>query len=524
MQTLNVIQNSPEWLAERANKFTASEASAMMGDSKYMSRDELLRQKKTGESKEITPAVQRLFDQGHKTEDMARPIAERIIGEELYPITGVSGKYLASFDGITMLQDLIFEHKLYNKTLALDIEIGHLSPHHYWQLEHQLMVSGADAVFFATSDGTPEKFVYMHYESRPERRKQLIAGWEQFGKDLDAYEVIDSPVKPEAAPIEALPAISYELNGLALTSNLDMYRASAEKLVDDSKKPMATDQDFADRESLVKKFKEAEGKIKLVQEQVVGEIKDVDTFCKELGYIGELIRQARLTGEKAVKSRKDEIKREIVQNAVDKVVDFIMDLNKTLLSHGIMMPEDRDYYQNSFINAAKGKKTVKSITEAVNDALAKIKISAGDQFSRIESNLVEYKSLADNFEFLFADLQQLILHPEDSFVALVKSRITDHKEAEAKRAEEEKAKQEEQKLVMTTVNSEGSIESTPLDDPIKIAHQLDGKVEPRVIQAAISEEEPVILNAIEIWANDFDISEDAKSALLETLRNNGLNI
>ena len=48
MKELNLIQGSPEWLAARTKYFTASEANAMMGESKYQSRSALLKQKATG--------------------------------------------------------------------------------------------------------------------------------------------------------------------------------------------------------------------------------------------------------------------------------------------------------------------------------------------------------------------------------------------------------------------------------------------------------------------------------------------
>ena len=68
MNIHNVTQGSPEWHALRAQHFTASEAPAMMGASKYQSRSELLALKKTGIAPEVSDAQQRLFDRGHETE------------------------------------------------------------------------------------------------------------------------------------------------------------------------------------------------------------------------------------------------------------------------------------------------------------------------------------------------------------------------------------------------------------------------------------------------------------------------
>ena len=75
--------------------------------SKYSTRDELLRQKATGLTEEVSPAKQRIFDAGHEAEALARPIAEGIAGTEFFPVVAtreVDGMpLLASFDGIDLM-------------------------------------------------------------------------------------------------------------------------------------------------------------------------------------------------------------------------------------------------------------------------------------------------------------------------------------------------------------------------------------------------------------------------------------
>jgi len=111
MQVLSIKQGSPQWHADRAKHFCASEAAAMMGVSKYMTRSELLKQKATGITPDIDDAKQRLFDAGHQAEEQARPYAEQVIGQELYSLVGkleVEGiPLLASFDGITICEDIV---------------------------------------------------------------------------------------------------------------------------------------------------------------------------------------------------------------------------------------------------------------------------------------------------------------------------------------------------------------------------------------------------------------------------------
>ena len=192
-----VVQGEPEWHALRANFKTASEAPAMMGESKQIKRTDLLNAKKTGLDRDVSWWVQtHLFDKGHEAEALARPILEASIGEDLFPVVGTEGELLASMDGMTLLGETLFEHKMWNEQLAADVRAGTLEPHYYWQLEQQLLVSGAEKVIFVCSDGTEQNFVFMEYRPVPGRAETLIAGWKQF--DADLLEYTPAEVVPEA--------------------------------------------------------------------------------------------------------------------------------------------------------------------------------------------------------------------------------------------------------------------------------------------------------------------------------------
>ena len=198
----SVAQGTQQWLDLRANHFTASEAAAMMGDSKYQSRQALLAEKTTGIRKEITPAQQKIFDKGHAAEAAARPLIEQLIDEDLFPIVATEGELLASFDGLTIDDAIVFEHKLYNKTLfqqvLSDRDGGGLEPHHFWQLEQQLLVSDAEKAVFVCSDGTSDSMAICWYQSKDERRQALLAGWKQFKDDLAEYKagIESGEIKP----------------------------------------------------------------------------------------------------------------------------------------------------------------------------------------------------------------------------------------------------------------------------------------------------------------------------------------
>lgn len=433
MQIINVTQGSQAWLDLRATKFTASEAPAMMGASKYQSRDALLKMKATGETPEVSSYQEKIFAKGHATEEAARPLVENIIGDELFPATAISDEYdwmLASFDGITMMEDVVFEHKLFNQGLYERVLANDLEPHYYWQLEQQLLVSGAEKAIFVCSDGTSDNFASCEYHSQPERRDQLVAGWQQFKKDLASYGDKPEVVKVEAEPIRELPVISYKMDGLALNSNLDAFKQAATELVEKSKQPIETDQDFADAEQMVKTFKGAEDKIKALSEQVLGEVQSIDSFVKDLKFIGEQIRQARLATDKQVKNRKDEIRRQILTAANNKIHQHALLLEQQIQAN---LP----HIATSVLDAMKGKKTVQSLQEAADTAVSQIMVELDLHANKAKANLAALNNHADH-QFLFNDWSAICFKETDDFEALVTSRIAKHKEAEQQRLEQER--------------------------------------------------------------------------------------
>lgn len=441
MKIHNVIQGSTEWHALRLNHFTASEAPAMMGASKYQTRTELLALKKTGLVPEVDAGTQRLFDQGHATEALARPIVERMIGEDLYPVVGTEGNLLASMDGMDMLGALVFEHKLWNEELAASVRAGELDPHYFWQLEQQLLVSGAERAIFVTSDGTEERFAWMEYRAVPGRAEQLIAGWKQFEEDLAAFEP-SAPAEPAAvgrAP-DALPALRIEVTGMVTASNLQAFREHAMDVLGGINTDLQTDQHFADADKTVKWCKDVEQRLDAAKQHALSQTASIDELFRTLDAIAEETRAKRLELDRLVKARKEAIRLEIKVKAEQALAEHIAAINKRLGK--VQLPR----IAADFAGSIKGKKTVSSLQDAADGELARAKIEANAIAEGIEANLASLRELAADHAFLFADAQQLVLKANDDLVALIKTRIADHLQAEQRRleAERERIRAEEQ--------------------------------------------------------------------------------
>lgn len=432
----NLVQGSEEWLAVRLSHLTASEAPMVMSASPHMSRDDLLAYKTTQNEKEVSYWTQKIYDNGHEVEAKARPIAESILGEELYPVTGcleVEGlPLLASFDGLTMMEDISFEHKQFNKEKAAKLKAGEFLPEHFWQLEHQLLVSGAESCFFMISDGTEENMVYQKYESVPERRAQLIAGWKQFQKDLENYvpKVYEEAPEPEA--IMDLPALSIQLVGQVKESNLAVYQKTAMEFIAAINTDLQTDQDFANAEKMVKFCDKTEKELEMVKKQALASTADIDLLFRTVDTLKESMRAKRLELNKLVTQKKELIRNQIMQRGNEEFAEEMAKANKAI--NPISMPTIKP----DFAGAMKGKKTIKSLNEAVNDELADAKINIECFKQQILLNLEAYNAKAAKHQFLFNDLQQIILKGADDFALLVEMRIEKHEQAEKERLEAER--------------------------------------------------------------------------------------
>ncbi len=461
MKTLQLVQGDPEWHAHRAAHFNASDAPAMLGVSPYKTRTQLLRELATGVAREFSDYVQeRVIDPGHAFEANARAIAEEIIGEELYPCTGSEGRFSASFDGLTLMGDIAFEHKSMNAELRQAIkdanERGAALPEPYRvQMEQQCMVSGAERVLFMASRWSDEgkllEEAHCWYTPDPALRKRIVAGWAQFERDLADYkpEPAAAPA-PVARQVEGFGALSLRIEGRVLASNLDAFKAGAEAFIARLPKPdeLQTDQDFADADAAVKACAEAESRIKAAKDAAQAQMADVDAAFRLADAITESIRTARLALDKAVKSEKEVRKAQIVDRGRLAVVDHYAIINATLGKHAIHPPQS---LQLNIGAAIKGLRTIASITDAVDTAVASAKIEASQRAECVRACMAVLDAApAADHPALFPDRVALCAEKTaDDLRNLVAARIAEHEKREAARLEQERErirKEEAEKL------------------------------------------------------------------------------
>lgn len=472
----DLIQGSDEWLAFRAAHFPASEAPAMLGESPYKTRAQLLREKHTGMVPEVDAATHRRFDDGHRFEALARPLAEEIIGEPLSPVTGSDGMLSASFDGITFAGDVIFEHKSLNEEIRAAKCAADLGLHYRIQMEQQLAVSGAEkCLFMATKwNGNDElqEQVFHWYTPDMELRAKIIAGWDQFAQDLAEYQHVEHAPDATGSAPESLPSLRIEVTGMVTASNLAEFKAHAMTVFDGINTELQTDQDFANADKTAKWCKDVEDRLDAAKQHALSQTASIDELFRAIDHIKEEARQKRLHLEKLVKTRKESIRTELVMDAQRKLDDHTRKLNERIGGR---------YLQNvgnGFAEAIKGKKTISGCRDALNVALANAKIKASEIADTIEANRKSLTGDAHDWLFLFPDFAQVCAKAPEDFAALLAMRIGQHKEREE--AGMIRAMQEAEAQVKAMQDRNAMVEQEKVIAPVAV-------LDPAAKQAAVIE-------------------------------------
>jgi putative phage-type endonuclease len=453
VKILKLIQGTEVWHLHRATHLNASDSPAMLGVSSYKTRDQLIREKATGITPEVDSATQQRFDEGHRAEALARPLAEAIVGEDLFPCVGELGKFSASFDGLTMLGDTAFEHKSLNDKLRAAIRqqggnANDFLPELYLvQMEHQCMVSGAERVLFMASKWAGDELVeerHCWYTADADRRARVVAGWEQFEVDVAAYQPEDgaAPVVIAGRAPEQLPALRVEVTGMVTASNLAEFKVNAMAVLGTINRDLQTDEDFANADKTVKWCKDVEEKLDLTKQQVLGQTADIAAVFRTMDEVAEETRRVRLELDRLVKTEKERRRSEIVSKGVADVRAHYETINATLGQHALHVPAS---IQSVVGEAIKGKKTITTIREAANGAAANLKIAASQTAERVRGNVAILAEYPDHAH-LFADRVQLCASKEPADLRnLAVARIAEHREQQEARevAQRERIRQEE---------------------------------------------------------------------------------
>ena len=229
---IQLAQGSPEWHAYRQSRRNASESAAVLGLSPWMTPYQLWLVKTGRTETRVTQAMQR----GTDLEPLARAAYEDQTGLVMQPLVLEAGGYSASLDGMTLEGDLVLEIKCplrgTRSDLWQDVQSGQVPAYYGIQVQHQLMVSGADLAHLWVFDGS--KGILHAIERDADAMERIQAGWDAFEQYLTAdtpppLSVADTAVRNDQAWADA--AAAYTLAKREADAQAERLEAARQALV-----------------------------------------------------------------------------------------------------------------------------------------------------------------------------------------------------------------------------------------------------------------------------------------------------
>lgn len=201
------------------------------------------------------------------------------------------------------------------------------------------------------------------------------------------------------------------------------------------------------------------------ESMMLAQIQSVDEAKRQKDMLYKLVRDNRLMAEKLLESEKSRRRAEKVEEARKAFSTHIAELQREISSVRleVAVPD--------FAGVIKGLKTLASIQDKIDTALANSKIAADQQAADVRTKLGWINENAAEYRALLADLQQLIAKPLDDFKLVVKARIDAHRQAEEARLEagRERIRAEEEKKAKAEVEARMRAEQQVDDQPEKLA-------------------------------------------------------
>lgn len=256
--------------------------------------------------------------------------------------------------------------------------------------------------------------------------------------------------------------LQINLTGKVTDTNFDEWKGALIKQIKGSKRELQTDDDFALAEQDVKSLKAGEKALKAAKQSALDQAAEIQKLFDAIDDVSEEARQARLSLERQIKRRKEEIRDEIVDSGMATIENYLADQSELFQSVNRHEFITRDQLEDF----TKGKRSYKSMQKAIDQVVIGIKDKVDIKVSTISANEKTLSKVAPAHASLFQDKNTLLDMAPDNLAETISDRIAFFEEeqarlkqaqqpevAEQQRAAEEKPAQEA--LIPTPAASSG---------------------------------------------------------------------
>jgi hypothetical protein len=202
---------------------------------------------------------------------------------------------------------------------------------------------------------------------------------------------------------------------------------------------------------------------------------------RAMDHIKESLRKKRLTLEKLVKTQKEEIKNFIIDCAFMKALDHARELSNEIKLVAFRQIAEPLINKRDFNQAAKNKRTLASLHNAIDTHLANVKIALDSAAKGVRKNVDYLASFNDAQRAQFHDLQNIVTKDFDDFKLLVDSRVMEYdkriKEETERKLKAEKLERQNAELDKI-IGKTDELETAGGNRPAEIGRQNDEEKRP----------------------------------------------
>lgn len=210
-----------------------------------------------------------------------------------------------------------------------------------------------------------------------------------------------------------------KLTGEIQNSNFETWKDDLLEQIKSVDKSLKSDSDFAEAAKSVKQFRAAEKALKAAKESAIDQAADINTLFDAIDAIAEETRQVRLSLDRQIKKRKEEIKDQSVQQGMALIEAYISEQSENfqLIDHDEFLNDDH------FEEAIKGKASLKGMQSAVTKRAEELKQAIDAKAVQVKNNASVLESLQSDHKLLFQDRASLLAKTGDELNALIDQRV-----------------------------------------------------------------------------------------------------
>ena len=227
------------------------------------------------------------------------------------------------------------------------------------------------------------------------------------------------------------------LTGTINSTNFDEWKTDLIAQIQSVNQDLVTDNDFDTASSHVKSFKTAENALKNAKQSAINQAQEIQQLFASIDEITEEARQARLSLERQIKSRKSQIKEEHIQSGIEVIKAVIEEQSEDFKNGDLSHFLNRGRYES----AVFGKAGISGLETGIKEITSIIKAEIAELSQHIINNKAKLDSRIEGYNALFQDYSQLVRWPEEQLESEIVKRIARYESEIKQRVNENLARE-----------------------------------------------------------------------------------